>query len=474
MSVFSVLVAMVTKTANPTKEVWKLPSKGVSDEELLSQLEVWKEQDEARWSGGQASGAVYHGGQEHMEVINRAMGMFSVGNPLHGDLWPSLVKMEAEVISMTAGLVGGGDAGDPGVCGVMTSGGTESIFQSIKAHRQQAERERGVTAPEVVCCITAHAAVEKACDIMRIKMIEVPHTSDFKVDLAAMEHHVNSNTIMLYASAPTYAHGIIDPVEDMADIALRFGVGLHVDCCLGGFVLPFAKSLRPGTISAFDFSVPGVTAMSCDTHKYGYAVKGTSVALFRDKALRKHSYYVSPEWTGGKYITATPAGSRPGGASAAAWASLMRLGEEGLRDAADQILSAAERFAAGICAIEGLQVLGDPKAMMVAVGSEDLDIHAVGRAAKKRGGFGLSSCQHPPCIHLCTTLRHVPQIDAILKAVAEGVDDVRRSGKKKGASSADIYGVTDGSISRGATRSVDDALSDYMDSVLDMPSKSKL
>lgn len=469
-----------SKSSNiPVKENRRLPSQGIPDGDLLATLEAWKDQDEERWKRGQASGAVYHGGEEHMATLNRAMGMFAVANPLHSDLWPSLTKMEAEIVAMTANLVGGGEEGNSNVCGMMTSGGTESIFIAIKAHRQRAEQERGITAPELVCSINAHAAVQKACDILKIKMIETPCTGpSFQADPDEMAKLTNRNTIMWYASAPSYAHGIIDPIETMASIAQRHQIGLHVDCCLGGFILPFARRLRPGTIPAFDFSVPGVTSMSCDTHKYGYAVKGTSVCLFNDKALRRHAYFASPDWTGGQYITATPAGSRPGGASAATWTSLMRMGDDGFMKATEEILTAAERLAAGVRGIEGLKVVGNPVAMMIAISSDELDIHFVGRMAKKRSGFGLSSCQYPPCIHLCTTLRHVPHIDEMLEALKFGVGEARREGKlaKQGAGDAEIYGVTDGSGASSANSNMKaaDLLASYVDMMLDMPSKSKL
>ena len=310
----------------PRKVNRVLPERGVADDALLELLAGYKAQDEARWNRGQLSGAVYHGEDDHLDTLNQAAGMFSVSNPLHSSTWPSVSKFEAEVIAMTASMLNGGDEG---VVGCMTSGGTESILMAAKTHRQWGEREKGITSPEVVCAGSAHAAIYKAADILRLTLIEVPiDPVSCEMDVAAAAAAITPNTVMIYSSAPNYPQGVIDPIAQLSELALRHGVGLHVDCCLGGFVLPFARKLR-GNIPPFDFALPGVTSMSADTHKYGYATKGTSVVLYRSKELRKHQYFTFPRWQGGNYGTPSTAGSRPGTLSAAAWAAMMRLGEEG-------------------------------------------------------------------------------------------------------------------------------------------------
>ena len=332
-----------------------LPPQGQSAEGLLELMAGYKEQDEARWKDGQLSGAVYHGDEDHLDLLNEAAGMFSVSNPLHSSTWPSVNKFEAEVIAMTASLLNGGD---DGVCGCMTSGGTESILMAAKTHRQWGEVEKGITEPEVICAGSAHAAIYKAADILRLKIVEVPIDEvTMEMDIGATKAAVTPNTVLIYASAPNYPHGVIDPIGALSEIALEHNVGLHVDCCLGGFVLPFARTLR-GNIPDFDFTLPGVTSISADTHKYGYATKGTSVVLYRSKDLRKHQFFTFPKWQGGNYGTPSTAGSRPGTLSAAAWASMMRLGEEGYLEATERLLSTTEALTAAIQRIPGIHVMG--------------------------------------------------------------------------------------------------------------------
>jgi glutamate/tyrosine decarboxylase-like PLP-dependent enzyme len=339
----------------PQKTQRMLPPQGQSAEGLLELMAGYKEQDEARWKDGQLSGAVYHGDEDHLDLLNEAAGMFSVSNPLHSSTWPSVNKFEAEVIAMTASLLNGGD---DGVCGCMTSGGTESILMAAKTHRQWGEVEKGITEPEVICAGSAHAAIYKAADILRLKIVEVPIDEvTMEMDIGATKAAVTPNTVLIYASAPNYPHGVIDPIGALSEIALEHNVGLHVDCCLGGFVLPFARTLR-GNIPDFDFTLPGVTSISADTHKYGYATKGTSVVLYRSKDLRKHQFFTFPKWQGGNYGTPSTAGSRPGTLSAAAWASMMRLGEEGYLEATERLLSTTEALTAAIQRIPGIHVMG--------------------------------------------------------------------------------------------------------------------
>lgn len=247
-------------------------------------------------------------------------------------------------------------------------------------------------------------------------------------------------------------------------LALAHNVGLHVDCCLGGFVLPFARSLR-GNIPDFDFVLPGVTSISADTHKYGYATKGTSVVLYRSKELRNHQFFTFPKWQGGNYGTPSTAGSRPGTLSAAAWASMMRLGEEGYMEATEKLLSTTEALTAAIHRIPGIHVMGDPdgtntqggpKAMVTAFGADEdaeFNVYQVSGAMGKRG-FHMASCQYPPCVHLAVTLRHADVIDDIIKALEESVQEAIDSPEPEGMKSGvAIYGEADNSVAGSRTRS---------------------
>ncbi|TYZ68937.1 hypothetical protein PybrP1_012199 [[Pythium] brassicae (nom. inval.)] len=340
-------------------KVYELPAKGMADAALVALLQTLAGDADKRWQDGLVSGAVYHGEQDHLAVLNKAYELFSVSNPLHADLWPAVGKFEAEVIAMTANLMSHGSAD---VCGTLSSGGTESIFLAAKTHREFYRHKHGITQPEIIACVTAHAAIDKACEVLGIKLIKVPvDPVTLKSDVAAVKWNITANTIMIYSSAPNFPHGIIDDIEALSKVAVANDVGLHVDCCLGGFILPFAKKLR-ATIPTFDFELPGVTSMSCDTHKYGYAAKGTSVVLYKSKELRRFQYFAYPDWTGGLYVTPTLAGSRPGALSAAADAM-----------------------------------------------------------AKK--GWSLNALQHPVSVHLCVTVRHIGKAKNM---PAGPVDDILR------------------------------------------------
>ena len=339
-----------------------LPSVGMGEEEILKFMERESDKENGEWAKGKVSGSIYHGIQSHQQLLNKAFGMYSLSNPLHPEIWPSAMKYDSEIIAMTASLVSGGLNT---VCGCTSSGGTESIILAIKAHRDFYRQVHGILHPELVCCTSAHAAVDKACDLMGIKQIKVRmDPSTFEIDLTALESSIGPNTVMIYGSAPGYPQGVIDPILAMGKIAARYDIGLHVDCCLGGFVLPFAKKLGYN-IPDFDFTVPGVTSMSLDTHKYGYALKGSSVVLYRTKDLRHAQYFSFPDWTGGIYTTPTIAGSRSGGIIAQTWASMVSLGEEGYMKHTKEIMDTTRKIADGVREMKDLRMLGAAQAMIV-------------------------------------------------------------------------------------------------------------
>lgn len=387
-----------------SSEYTRLPPGGVPANAVLEEMQRLAELERERWQRGYVSGAVYHGEAEHLGLLSRVYELFSQTNPLHADVWPSVSKYESEIVSMTADLLGASAAPErPVISGTVTSGGTESILLAMKAYRDHARERRGITRPEIVVPATAHAAFDKAAEYFGIRRVTVPVTADFRADVAAMRARMTSDTIALVASAPAFPHGVIDPVEDIAALARARGVGLHVDACLGGFVLPFARELGY-PVPPFDFSVPGVTSMSADTHKYGYAAKGTSVVLYSDPELLHHQYFVATDWPGGLYFSPTLAGSRPGALSAACWAALVHMGRSGYLEATRKILEAAAAMRAGIGRIPGLRVLGDPL-WVIAFAAEGFDIYRVLDAMTRRG-WSLNGLHRPACVHLCVTLRH--------------------------------------------------------------------
>lgn len=379
----------------------RLPETGVARGEILREMEKLKSLEEAAWHQGYASGAVYHGDDAHVDFLNNAYALNSQSNPLHPDLWPSNTKFEAEIVSMTARMLGASQEG--GIYGTVTSGGTESILLAMKTYRDWARATRGIDDPEFIAPTTAHAAFDKAAEYFKMKIIRVPVDGDFRADVDATREAITENTVALVGSAPSYPHGVIDPIEALAELASERGIGVHSDACLGGFILPWAEKLGY-PVPRFDFRIPGVTSISADTHKYGYAAKGTSVVLYRSAELRHHQYFSVTDWPGGLYCSPTLAGSRPGGLSAACWAAMVSMGESGYLEAARGILEVAAWIKAEVEAIPELHVLGKPL-FLIAFGSEALNIYQVMEAMAGKG-WGLNGLHSPPGVHLCVTLRH--------------------------------------------------------------------
>jgi sphinganine-1-phosphate aldolase len=438
----------------------RLPDAGIGADDILTEMRSIATEERDRWRQGYVSGAVYHGDAEHTELLTRVYALHSQSNPLHADVWPSASKYEAEIVSMTADLLGGAAraSSTTRVCGTVTSGGTESILLAMKAYRDQARERRGISEPEIVAAETAHTAFDKAAQYFGIRRVNVPIDSSYRADVAAMRAAVTKNTIALIASAPAYPHGVIDPVEAIAEVAREHRIGLHVDACLGGFVLPFARELGY-PVPPFDFSVPGVTSMSADTHKYGYASKGTSVVLYAGAELLHHQYFIATDWPGGLYFSPTLSGSRPGALSAACWAALVHLGRSGYREATRKILETAAQLRAGIARIPGLRVLGEPL-WVIAFAADGFDIYRVLDAMGRRG-WSLNGLHRPACVHLCVTLRQTePGVaERFLSDLESSVADARRATPAT-PGLAPVYGLAGTLPVRGA---VADLLRRYVD-----------
>jgi glutamate/tyrosine decarboxylase-like PLP-dependent enzyme len=396
-----------------------------------------------------------------VQLLNEVYALHSQSNPLHADVWPSATKYESEIVAMTANLLGAsalprGAAED--VCGTVTSGGTESILLAMKAYRDQARAQRSITRPEIVVPETAHAAFDKAAEYFGIQRIDIPVGPDHRADVAAMARAINENTIALVASAPSYPHGVVDPVAELGELALDRGIGLHVDSCLGAFILPFARELGY-TVTPFDFRVPGVSSMSADTHKYGYAAKGTSVVLYATHELRRFQYFVATDWPGGLYFSPTLSGSRPGALSAACWAALVHMGHDGYLEATRRILETAARIRLGIERIPGLELFGD-SLYVIAFGSSEFDIYRVLDAMSQRG-WSLNGLHRPACILLCVTLRQTESgvTQRFLEDLEVSVAEARRATSST-PGLAPIYGLAATLPVRGA---VADLLKRYID-----------
>ncbi|KAJ9121418.1 hypothetical protein QFC24_004756 [Naganishia onofrii] len=402
-----------------------LPLEGKSADWLKEEMDRLQAMEKSDVKEGRVSGAVYHGGKEINDVIIEATSKFIVSNPLHPDVFPGIRKMEAEVVSMTLNLFN-----NPHGAGTTTSGGTESILMACKSYRDWARATKGITRPEMIIPASAHAAFWKASDYFGIKLHVVPvNAVSRKADVPRMARAINPNTIMLVGSAPNFPDGAVDPITDLAKLAKRHKLGLHVDCCLGSFLMPFLKRVDRD-LPDFDFSVDGVTSISCDTHKYGFCPKGSSVIMYRDAALRRFQYYIQPDWAGGVYASPSMAGSRPGSIIAGAWAVMTHLGQEGYAHSCEVIISAARRLKTALhqdpILAADLYVLGDPMVSVVAFGSNSVNIYAVGDAMGKKG-WHLNALANPSALHLAVTIPTARNIDNLLKDLKEVLIEVKNS-----------------------------------------------
>lgn len=380
-------------------DVNRLPEKGWTKEEILEQTKVYLGLGEFDWRKGTQSGTVYNGNEALTELMTEVYGMAAWTNPLHPDAFPGVRKMEAEIVRICCNLFNGGQNS----CGTVTSGGTESIILACKAYRDYAKEVRGISNPVMVVPVTAHAAFDKAAALMDMGIIHVPvDPNTHKVDVKAMRRSISRSTCMLVGSAPQYPHGAIDDIMEIAKLGQKFGIPVHVDACLGGFLIAFMKDagypLKP-----FDFSVPGVTSISADTHKYGFAPKGSSVVLYSEPTYRHYQWFCTPDWPGGIYATSTISGSRAGGIVAACWASLVYFGHSGYVESTKSIIETTRYIIAELKNIDGIYVMGNPEVSVVALNSTSFNIYGLSDGLKKLG-WNLNLLQFPSCIHICITM----------------------------------------------------------------------
>ncbi|MBN2495174.1 MAG: aspartate aminotransferase family protein [Deltaproteobacteria bacterium] len=416
----------------------RIPEQGVPADELLSEMRAMKGQD-ADWKRGRTWSLVYHAGEQHEQLLRDAYSLFISENYLNPMAFRSLKRMETEVVGMSARMLHGG----PEVVGTMSSGGTESIFLAVKASRDRARARRPwIRHPEMVVPSSIHVAFDKAAHYLGVRSVRVPVGPDFRADVRAMRKRISHRTVMLAASAPQYPQGVIDPIEELGQLALRKKLPFHVDACIGGFLLPWLERIgRP--VPPFDFRVPGVSSISADLHKYGYASKGASVVLYRDMSYLRHQFFVSTDWTGGIYASATMPGTRPGGAIAAAWAALRAMGERGYLDMASRTAEATDRMLAGLRKIEAICVLGEPAMSLVAFAARDpaaLDIYVVADQLQARG-WNVDRQQMPPSIHLTVTSNHAGVIDEYLADLRAAVDFALAHPEMRDAGEAAMYGM---------------------------------
>lgn len=377
----------------------KIPEKATSAKDVIQQALVLHSGLDVDYKKGTLSGAVYHGGDQHTDMVNRVMEMYQWSNPLHVDVFGAPRKMEAEIVAMVLNMYNG--ASRPGSCGALTSGGTESIGMAMKSYRDWA-RARGFQTFSIVAPITAHPAFDKGCAYYGLELIKVPVGRSGAVDPEELEKYIRHDTIAIVGSAPTFPHGTVDPIGALSEIAVRRQIGLHVDCCLGSFIMPFLERAGfPGHV--VDFRLPGVTSISCDTHKYGFSPKGTSVVMYGFPKLREFQFFAYSMWPGGIYCSPGASGSKAGNVIAGTWAAMISVGEEGYVQACRDIVTARKKITDAINALPFLHVLGTPTASVFGFGSDIIDIYVLSDRIKGRG-WCLNSLQFPAGLQFSITL----------------------------------------------------------------------
>jgi len=438
-----------------------LPVEGLPEQHILDLITQRKELDTVHWKEGKVTGAVYHGGQDHYDFIGKILAKWAFANPLHPGIHPALRQMDSEVVQMVINMYNGGaDA-----CGAFTTGGTESILMAMKAYRDWGKAEKGITNANIVVCTTAHAAFDKAGKYFNIQVRHARTNSEMEIDLKHLNRLIDSNTVAIVGSACQYSHGTVDPIESMGEIAQRRKVGLHVDCCLGGFLVPFME--KAGfKLPLFDFRVSGVTSISCDPHKYGFAAKGSSVVMFANRSLRHYMYCYLTEWSGGIYATPTMTGSRAGSPVASTWAAMCKFGERGYIETTKQIVGATKKIAEGIQKIEGLRLVGRPDVCVVAfVGAEGsgINCYAVADCMRQQNEWDLATCQNPACVHFAVTLPSSRNADRFLENLEEAVKTIKEDKSGKFSDTAGVYGMA---ASLPASF-LEDAAAAYLDAMIE-------
>ena len=385
-----------------------LPEHGWSDDEIVAALEAKRAHD-ARWREGRTFGLVFDGGPEVHEIAERVALMFLHENALNTGAFPSLGEIQSEVVGACAGLF----HAPAEAAGFMTSGGTESILMAVKAARERARHERGVTEPEMVVANTAHAAFHKAAHDFGVRIHTIPVRADYRADVDAMAAQVNANTALVVGSAPQYPQGVIDDIPALAEFAATVGASMHVDACMGGFVLPFME-MNGEPVPPWDFRVDGVTTISADVHKLGYAPKGASVIVHRTKELRRYQTFVFDGWLGGMYASPNMQGSRPGLPMATAWAVMHKLGIDGYRRLTKLVIDTARRLVSAIRETHGCTIVGEPDAHMFAIAGVGLDVFALGDALHSRGGWHLDRQGPPDSLHATVSAGNASVADAFI------------------------------------------------------------
>ncbi|MEM9860767.1 MAG: aminotransferase class V-fold PLP-dependent enzyme [Myxococcota bacterium] len=431
-------VAVPSEEPRTIEQTDVLPGKGHDRNAVLASMETFRRRD-ADWKSGRTWSLVYSAGAEHTAFLKEAHNKFFSENGLNPMAFKSLKRFESDTVSMMARLLNGPKT----AVGTINSGGTESILLAMHTYRERMRRKKPwVRTPEVVLPTTAHPAFDKAAHYFGMKLRKIPLEADFRVQVKALKAAVNRRTAAVVVSAPHYCQGVVDPVEEVAAFTKKKRIPLHVDACVGGLMLPWVERLgRP--VPLWDFRVDGVTSISADLHKYGYAAKGASVVMYRSMDYLRDQFFVATDWPGGVYASANIPGTRPGGPIAAAWAALMAIGEEGYLNLTDRGLQVRDKLMDGIAEIDGVRVFGNPVGTLVSFGSENekrLPIFAVADALEKRG-WHFDRHQNPNCIHATCGASNLDSVDEFVADLRAAVDEVRANPDLAKSGDAAMYGM---------------------------------
>lgn len=445
----------------------ELPKEGLSHKEVLEKVKENVLIGDYDWKGGKVSGTVYRNDASLMRLMADVYEVASYTNPLHPDVFPGVCKMEAEIVRIACRLFNGNDDS----CGTVTTGGTESILLACKAFRDYAKEVKGIKKPEMVVPVSAHSAFDKAAQYLNIKIRTVPINShSYTASIVAMEKAINKNTIMLVSSAPNFPYGTMDNIQAISDLGVKYNIPVHVDACLGGFLICFMSDIGYN-LPPFDFRLPGVTSISADTHKYGYAPKGSSVILYREKKYRHHQYTITTDWPGGIYGSPTVNGSRAGGIIAACWATFMYFGLDGYLQATKKIIEVTKYIEHELRKMDGIFIFGTPATSVIALGSNDFHIYRLSEALGVKG-WNLNPLQFPCGIHLCVTYVHTEAgvadqfLNDVRSELATILDhpDVQVEGKLA------MYGMSQSIPDRSV---VGDFTRYYLDSIYSIPTSKQ-
>ena len=399
----------------------KLPLENKKTENIIKIIN-----DRKSITNNKISGGLYLEDKQCKDLIKNVCSKYLFSNPLHPDLFPELCHMEAEIVSMLGNLYKMPKTGS----GTLTSGGTESTILAIKAYRDKFKKEKYYFGkPEILTSKTVHAAVNKAAELLEMKIVYCDLDSNYKVDIDYITKYINRNTCVIVLSTPSFAYGIVDPVKEISLIAKDYNIPVHVDACLGGFIIPFSNYKIN-----FDLNIDSI---SIDPHKFGYAPKGSSVLLWKDKNIKKYQYFVVEDWIGGIYATPSLPGSRSGSAIVGTWVSMLYHGLNKYKQIAYDIIQATILLKNEINKIDGMYVIGNPDINVVAFNSDKYPIDQISNRLTKKG-WNLNILQNPLAIHICITPVNIMNITQLVKDIKEVIN---YDFEKKASGIVAIYGL---------------------------------